>query len=433
MSTQRYDNLLKIKVTDIVSLCHTSMYKMFRITPMHVIYDEAHMLKNMSTQRYDNLLKIKVTDIVSLCHTSMYKMFRITPMHVIYDEAHMLKNMSTQRYDNLLKIKVTDIVSLCHTSMYKMFRITPMHYVIYDEAHMLKNMSTQRYDNLLKIKSKHRLLLTGTPLQNNLLELMSLLCFVMPHMFSGKTDDLKSLFQKNAKYKGTKKTEGDDDVPAFEKSQITQAKRIMKPFVLRRLKRDVLQDLPKKTNHTELCKMSAKQERLYKELCAGFAAKDGTLLLYSITLQDLPKKTNHTELCKMSAKQERLYKELCAGFAAKDGTVSYCYAVAILTTVSSCYTDCNKPKKTNHTELCKMSAKQERLYKELCAGFAAKDGTVNRLVYTACKTNHTELCKMSTKQERLYKELCAGFAAKDGTVSYCYPVAILTAISRSVD
>ncbi|VVC90846.1 unnamed protein product [Leptidea sinapis] len=67
----------------------------------------------------------------------------------------------------------------------KMFRITPMHYVVYDEAHMLKNMSTQRYDNLLKIK-------------NNLVELMSLLCFVMPHMFSGKTDDLKNLFQKNS-------------------------------------------------------------------------------------------------------------------------------------------------------------------------------------------------------------------------------------------
>ncbi|XP_049873647.1 SWI/SNF-related matrix-associated actin-dependent regulator of chromatin subfamily A containing DEAD/H box 1 homolog [Pectinophora gossypiella] len=161
----------------------------------------------------------------------------------------------------------------------KMFRITPMHYVVYDEAHMLKNMSTQRYDNLLKIKSKHRLLLTGTPLQNNLLELMSLLCFVMPHMFSGKTDDLKSLFQKNAKYKGTKKGDGnpEDDVPAFEKSQITQAKRIMKPFVLRRLKRDVLQDLPKKTNHTELCPMSQRQERLYKDLCAGFAANDGTI------------------------------------------------------------------------------------------------------------------------------------------------------------
>lgn len=161
----------------------------------------------------------------------------------------------------------------------KMFRITAMHYVIYDEAHMLKNMSTQRYDNLLKIKSKHRLLLTGTPLQNNLLELMSLLCFVMPHMFSGKTDDLKSLFQKTAKSKTTKKAEGkqeDDELP-FEQSQITQAKRIMKPFVLRRLKRDVLQDLPKKTNHRELCPMSERQGILYKNLIASFSAKDGSI------------------------------------------------------------------------------------------------------------------------------------------------------------
>ncbi|CAG9786923.1 unnamed protein product [Diatraea saccharalis] len=162
----------------------------------------------------------------------------------------------------------------------KMFRITPMHYVVYDEAHMLKNMSTQRYDNLLKIKSKHRLLLTGTPLQNNLLELMSLLCFVMPHMFSGKTDDLKSLFQKTAKVKTSKKAEGnnkEDEVPAFEQSQISQAKRIMKPFVLRRLKRDVLQDLPKKTNYTELCPMSERQQKLYKDLIAGFSANDGTI------------------------------------------------------------------------------------------------------------------------------------------------------------
>ena len=46
-------------------------------------------------------------------------------------------------------------------------------------------------------KAKHRLLLTGTPLQNNLLELISLLIFVMPSMFAGKRDDLKSLFSKN--------------------------------------------------------------------------------------------------------------------------------------------------------------------------------------------------------------------------------------------
>ncbi|XP_048478560.1 SWI/SNF-related matrix-associated actin-dependent regulator of chromatin subfamily A containing DEAD/H box 1 homolog isoform X1 [Plutella xylostella] len=208
----------------------------------------------------------------------------------------------------------------------KMFRVTPMHYVVYDEAHMLKNMSTQRYDNLLKIKSKHRLLLTGTPLQNNLLELMSLLCFVMPHMFSGKTDDLKFLFQKNSKsVKTTQKTDGnkEDETPAFEQSQITQAKRIMKPFVLRRLKKDVLQDLPKKTNHMELCAMSERQEILYKNLIAGFAAKDGTI--HATTEQsgmsmmmDMRKLANHPLLLRFHYSDATLRK-MAALLAADPG------------------------------------------------------------------------------------------------------------------
>lgn len=78
----------------------------------------------------------------------------------------------------------------------KMFRVTPMQYVIFDEAHMLKNMTTQRYATLLRINAERRILLTGTPLQNNLLELMSLLCFVMPSLFRGKTEDIKALFTK---------------------------------------------------------------------------------------------------------------------------------------------------------------------------------------------------------------------------------------------
>ncbi|VVC90845.1 unnamed protein product [Leptidea sinapis] len=192
----------------------------------------------------------------------------------------------------------------------KMFRITPMHYVVYDEAHMLKNMSTQRYDNLLKIK-------------NNLVELMSLLCFVMPHMFSGKTDDLKNLFQKNSKAKTTKKTNGnkEDDVPAFEQSQITQAKRIMKPFVLRRLKKDVLQDLPKKTNHTVSCPMSERQQTLYKTLIAAFSAKDG--LVHATQEQsgmsmmmDMRKLANHPVLLRYYY-QDSMLRSI-AGRLAKD-------------------------------------------------------------------------------------------------------------------
>ncbi|KAK4475667.1 hypothetical protein MN116_000936 [Schistosoma mekongi] len=69
------------------------------------------------------------------------------------------------------------------------------HYGIFDEAHMLKNMTSQRYRNLMNFKVQRRLLLTGTPLQNNLLELVSLLSFVMPEMFLKSTDLLKRIFQ----------------------------------------------------------------------------------------------------------------------------------------------------------------------------------------------------------------------------------------------
>lgn len=63
---------------------------------------------------------------------------------------------------------------------------------------MYKNARKLRYNRIsLFLKAKHRVLLTGTPLQNNLLELISLLIFVMPSLFAGKQADLKSLFSKN--------------------------------------------------------------------------------------------------------------------------------------------------------------------------------------------------------------------------------------------
>lgn len=178
----------------------------------------------------------------------------------------------------------------------KMFRIKQMHYVIFDEAHMLKNMNTQRYESLIRINAQSRLLLTGTPLQNNLLELMSLLIFVMPKMFAEKKDDLKSLFQKMKS--GDKKN--DDVVPEFEKEQIEKAKQIMKPFLLRRLKQDVLQDLPLKTDHIVHVPMAPTQKEQYETMIASFntanleAKQENEVGLNSMSMMtDLRKLSNH--------------------------------------------------------------------------------------------------------------------------------------------
>ncbi|KAH1015833.1 SWI/SNF-related matrix-associated actin-dependent regulator of chromatin subfamily A containing DEAD/H box 1 homolog isoform X2 [Dendroctonus ponderosae] len=194
----------------------------------------------------------------------------------------------------------------------KMFRVTPLHYVIFDEAHMLKNMNTQRYENLIRINAKHRILLTGTPLQNNLLELMSLLIFVMPKMFAEKTVDLKNLFQKNSKAKD------DESVPAFEKEQIEQAKRIMKPFVLRRLKRDVLQDLPKKTDLVVTVAMVPTQKEQYGQLVASYKnISEGRNTYNGMSIMtDLRKLSNHPLLMRYHYDLDQL-KEI-AKLLAKD-------------------------------------------------------------------------------------------------------------------
>ena len=150
----------------------------------------------------------------------------------------------------------------------KLFKKYMFQYIVFDEAHLLKNMKTNRYVQLMKIKSHRRLLLTGTPLQNNLLELMSLLIFTMPNFFVGKTEQVKAMFTfNNFTCKGD--VSQSDDSTSYEQERVAHAKRIMKPFILRRLRADVLQQLPPKTVIFQKCAMSSYQAKLYEELVSS--------------------------------------------------------------------------------------------------------------------------------------------------------------------
>uniref|UniRef100_H3DJN5 DNA helicase n=1 Tax=Tetraodon nigroviridis TaxID=99883 RepID=H3DJN5_TETNG len=137
-----------------------------------------------------------------------------------------------------------------------LFRKLRLKYAVFDEGHMLKNMNSLRYRHLMAINAEHRLLLTGTPLQNNLLELMSLLNFIMPSMFSSSTSQLSKMFSMKSH----------EEQSPFERDRISQAKLIMKPFILRRIKSDVLKQLPAKEENIETCSMSEKQRALYQSL-----------------------------------------------------------------------------------------------------------------------------------------------------------------------
>ncbi|KAI8050171.1 SNF2 family N-terminal domain-containing protein [Gilbertella persicaria] len=143
--------------------------------------------------------------------------------------------------------------------------------MILDEGHMVKNCYSARYKALMSISTPFRLLLTGTPLQNNLQELVSLLTFIMPNTFSNFEEEVRSIFKirNTGANNDSKKNEGKSNVSTVQmlsKERILRAKKMMTPFVLRRRKENVLKDLPEKIQKIEYCVMTQRQEEIYSDI-----------------------------------------------------------------------------------------------------------------------------------------------------------------------
>ena len=145
-----------------------------------------------------------------------------------------------------------------------MFRRKKWDYLILDEAHMIKNWKSQRWQTLLKFNSRRRLLLTGTPLQNDLMELWSLLHFLMPHVFSSHAH-FKNWFCNPLNEMAADKQQTSID----HQEVVPRLHGVLRPFILRRLKREVEQQLPQKHEHVVYCSMSKRQKRLYEEYMAS--------------------------------------------------------------------------------------------------------------------------------------------------------------------
>lgn len=178
-----------------------------------------------------------------------------------------------------------------------LFRKLRLIYAVFDEGHMLKNMNSLRYRHLMAINAEHRLLLTGTPLQNNLLELMSLLNFIMPSMFSSTTTQLSKMFSMKSH----------EEQSRFERDRISQAKLIMKPFILRRVKSEVLKQLPAKEENVEFCPMSEKQQVLYQTLFKKLKASiNGEKRELCNVMMQLRKMANHPLLHRQYYTSEKL-------------------------------------------------------------------------------------------------------------------------------
>ncbi|KAF8584484.1 hypothetical protein K439DRAFT_1566811 [Ramaria rubella] len=186
----------------------------------------------------------------------------------------------------------------------KYFQRVKWQYMILDEAQAIKSSSSARWKTLLNFQCRNRLLLTGTPVQNSMQELWALLHFIMPSLFDSH-DEFSEWFSKDienaAENKGSKLNE----------HQLRRLHMILKPFMLRRVKRHVQNELSDKIELDIYCDLSPRQRALYRGLRANISVAellqkaanlgdaDSAMSLMNLVMQ-FRKVCNHPELFERS-------------------------------------------------------------------------------------------------------------------------------------
>lgn len=123
--------------------------------------------------------------------------------------------------------------------------------IVLDESQNIKNINAQTTKAIMLLDSKDRIALSGTPIENNLGELYSLFRFLNPSMF-GTLDEFNQYYANPI--------QKENDTEAIE-----ELKKKIYPFILRRIKKDVLKDLPDKIEKTLFIEMNSEQKKVYEE------------------------------------------------------------------------------------------------------------------------------------------------------------------------
>lgn len=164
----------------------------------------------------------------------------------------------TQRKKLLNDIKKYDVVITSYTLLQKdidFYKTVPFGYAILDEAQNIKNRTTRNAQSVKMVQAKHRLILTGTPIENSLDELWSLFDFLMPGLLSTYDRFVEKYIRQSPSLQGGR--------------NLDNLRRKVAPFVLRRMKSEVLDDLPPVSEIVYHCHLSDVQQELYKSYAAS--------------------------------------------------------------------------------------------------------------------------------------------------------------------
>ena len=184
----------------------------------------------------------------SLLHNWMSECRRFAPGIKIYSY------VGPQRNRELTNFSYYDVVlSTYHTVRQDIEQLSSFqfHYVILDESQMIKNPSSKLYQSMIELRSEHRIVLTGTPIENSLTDLWAQINFVNPGLLGSLSFFKRSFVQPIERKRDEDREE--------------KLKELITPFILRRTKQEVARELPPVVEQVRYCSMTEGQRRVYEE------------------------------------------------------------------------------------------------------------------------------------------------------------------------
>jgi SNF2 family DNA or RNA helicase len=205
-----------------------------------------------------NQLKNKDAKTLIVCPTSLLYNWK-EELHRFNSKlkAIVVDGIPNQRKKLLARLNEYDVIITSYTLLQKdieTYSQMPLSYAILDEAQHIKNRGTRNAKSVKMIQAAHRLILTGTPIENSLDELWSLMDFLMPGFLSTYDRFVENYIRVT----------GDQHVQNIE-----YLRKKVSPFILRRMKSDVLHDLPPVSEIVYHCQLSDVQMELYKSYAAS--------------------------------------------------------------------------------------------------------------------------------------------------------------------
>lgn len=184
----------------------------------------------------------------SLLHNWQSECKRFAPSLKVYLHVGNQRNKDPEnfRYYDL-------VISTYHTVRQDIDMLSghAFHYVVLDESQMIKNPSSKLYQAVTELNASHRIVLTGTPIENSLTDLWSQINFVNPGLLGTLGFFKKSFVQPIEKKK--------------DEHREQKLKELISPFILRRTKQEVARELPPVFEQVRYCNMSDGQRRVYEE------------------------------------------------------------------------------------------------------------------------------------------------------------------------